>query len=105
MTKDEKAEYQRNYYQLNKDKRQEDNRISYHKNKDKHKQQKKINNKMYYLKKKGITLQKQEDKQVTKRNFNIHQILDTLRKDLKHELWNKPVRKWDKNDWDKFNLL
>lgn len=105
MTKEEKAEYQRNYYQLNRDKRQEDNRISYHKNKDKHKEQKKINNKMYYLKKKGIILQQQEVKQVTKRNFNIHQILDTLRKDLKHELWNKPVRKWDKNDLDKFNLL
>ena len=105
MTKEERAEYQREWYYKNKEKRQSENRASYHKNKEKYKDQKKINNKMYYLKKKGITLQHKENKEVTKRVLNIHEILDTLRKDMKHELWNKSVRQWDAKDWKKFNLL
>lgn len=105
MTKEERAEYQKEWYYKNKEKRQAENRAAYHRNKDKHKEQKKINNKMYYLKKKGITLQHKENKEVTKRVLNIHEILDTLRKDMKHELWNKSVTKWDAKDWEKFNLL
>lgn len=107
MTKEERAEYQREWYNKNKEKRQEENRESYHRNKEKYKDQKKINNKLYYLRKKGIILKQQENKEVTtkKRILNIHEVLDTLRKDMKHELWNKPVRKWDSKDWEKFYLI
>lgn len=108
MTKEERAEYQREWYYRNIEKRQAENRAAYHRNKDKHIDQKKINNKLYYLKNKGITLQKKEVtevKQVNKRILNINQILDILRKDNKSELWNKPIRKWNSEDWNKFNLI
>lgn len=107
MTKDERAEYQREWYYRNKEKRQEENRESYHRNKEKYKDQKKNNNKLYYLRKKGIILKQQENKEVInkKRFLNIHEVLDILRKDMKHKLWNKPVRRWTDEDWYKFSLI
>jgi hypothetical protein len=70
---------------------------NYHKNKEKLSAYRKIR----YLESKGIV----KKEQPVKRTLNINEILDTLRKDIKHELWNKSVRQWNTNDWKKFNLL
>jgi hypothetical protein len=105
MTKEERAAYNRQWYLNNKDKCQEKKREAYHKNKNMYIEKKKNSNKIYYLKKKGITLQSQEPKIITKRFMNINEILDILRKDMKHELWNKSVRRWTDEDWYKFSLL
>ena len=74
----------------------------YNKNKEKLSAYRKIR----YLESKGITVKAKEIKlEPMKRTLNINEILDTLRKDMKHELWNKSVRQWNTNDWKKFNLL
>lgn len=56
--------------------------------------------KIKYLEKKGVI-----KIEIIKRTLSIHEILNTLRKDLKHELWNKSVRQWSVNDWNKFNKI
>ena len=85
--------------------RAELNKISnekYHKNKEKLSALRKIK----YLESKGIIVkEKIEAIEPVKRTLSIHEILNTLRKDLKHELWNKSVRQWSVNDWDKFNKI
>ena len=40
-----------------------------------------------------------------KKTFTVEQIINTLRKDMKHELWNKQINKWILEDWEKFNLI
>ena len=75
---------------------------NYHKNKEKLSAYRKIR----YLESKGIIVKAKEIKlEPIKRTLNINEILDTLRKDVKHELWNKSVRQWNTNDWKKFNML
>jgi len=75
---------------------------NYYKNKEKLSAYRKIR----YLESKGIVVKAKEIKtEPMKRTLNINEILDTLRKDMKHELWNKSVRQWNTNDWKKFNLL
>jgi hypothetical protein len=74
----------------------------YNKNKEKLSAYRKIR----YLESKGIIVKAKEIKlEPMKRTLNINEILNTLRKDIKHELWNKSVRQWNTNDWKKFNLL
>jgi hypothetical protein len=33
------------------------------------------------------------------RNYKLFEVLDVLRKDLRHPLWGKSVREWTDNDW------
>jgi len=40
-----------------------------------------------------------------KKTFTVEEIINTLRKDSKHELWNKQINKWSLEDWEKFNLI
>ena len=62
--------------------------------------------KIKYLEKKGVIVKAKKIKaEPIKRTLLIHEILNTLRKDLKHELWNKSVRQWSVNDWDKFKKI
>ncbi len=121
-TKEEKAAYQRLYYFQNLEHRKLQSNKSYHKNK-KMKTQDELNKislqnyynnkeklsalrKIKYLESKGIIIkEKVEAVEPIKRTLSIHEIINTLRKDLKHELWNKSVRQWSVNDWDKFNLI
>lgn len=75
---------------------------NYYNNKEKLSEYRKIK----YLEKKGVIVKVKEIKaDPIKRTFSIHEILNTLRKDLKHELWSKSVRQWSVNDWDKFNKI
>jgi hypothetical protein len=40
-----------------------------------------------------------------KREYKLFEILDILRKDLRHQLWGKCVKEWTEKDWFKFNEL
>jgi hypothetical protein len=40
-----------------------------------------------------------------KRTLTIHEVIDVLRKDMRNELWNKPINRWSLEDWEKFNLI
>lgn len=124
-TKEEKAAYQRAYYLNNLEARKLQSNQSYHKNKKPkrtqtieernkvandsyHRNKEKLSamRKIKYLESKGIIVkEKKEIVEPVKRTLSIHEILNTLRKDLKHDLWNKSVRQWSKSDWEKFNLL
>lgn len=37
--------------------------------------------------------------------LSLFQILDILRKDVRHYLWGKSVINWNETDWHKFNQL
>jgi hypothetical protein len=60
-------------------------------------------------------LKKQEEEQQIKREtavkskqtigMSLFEILDVLRKDVKHYLWGKSVINWNETDWHKFNQL
>lgn len=40
-----------------------------------------------------------------KKEYKLFEILDILRKDLRHQLWGKCVKEWTDRDWFKFNEL
>jgi hypothetical protein len=56
--------------------------------------------KIKYLESKGIV-----KIEIIKRTLPLETVLKTLQKEKKHYLWNKSVRQWSINDWDKFNLI
>ena len=56
--------------------------------------------KIKYLEKKGIV-----KIEIIKRTLSLETVLKTLHKEKKHYLWNKSVRDWSIEDWDKFNLI
>lgn len=115
-TKEEKAAYQRLYYLQNLEHRKLQSNKSYHKNKNmktkeelakislnhyyNNKEKLSAYRKIKYLEKNGIV-----KVAVIKRTLPLETILKTLQKDKKHELWNKSVRQWSINDWDKFNKI
>ena len=112
MTKQEKAAYQREWYAANLEKCREQRLISYHKNKHKYLERKKINNANRYVPKLKIAkvvvpVTKKEIVIVekVKRNFTMTEIMTTLRKDMKHELWKKSIKQWNIIDWIKFNEI
>lgn len=70
---------------------------NYHNNKEKLSATRKIK----YLEKNGIV----KIEKPIKRTLPLETILNTLHKEKKHYLWNKSVRQWSVNDWDKFNLI
>ena len=112
MTKQEKAAYQREWYANNLEKGREQRLISYHKNKHKYLEQKKIYNAKNYVPKVRVPkvvvpVTKKEIVIVekVKRNFTMTEIMTTLRKDMKHELWKKSIKQWNIIDWIKFNEI
>lgn len=60
-------------------------------------------------------LKKQEEEQQIKREtavkvkqnigLSLFEILDILRKDVRHYLWGKSVINWNETDWHRFNEL
>jgi hypothetical protein len=63
---------------------------------------------IYYKNRRLILKHQKELKQSKiqiKKEFTVEEIINTLRKDLKHELWNKQINKWCEDDWIKFNLI
>jgi hypothetical protein len=63
---------------------------------------------LYYKNRRVILKHQKELKQSKikiKKTLSVDQIINALRKDLKHELWNKQINKWCEDDWKKFNLI
>jgi len=63
---------------------------------------------LYYKNRRVILKHKKEimlSKIHIKKTFTVEEIINTLRKDSKHELWNKQINKWSLEDWEKFNLI
>jgi hypothetical protein len=63
---------------------------------------------LYHKNRRMMLKHKQELKKVkieVKRIFTIHEVIDVLRKDMRNELWNKPINRWSLEDWEKFNLI
>lgn len=63
---------------------------------------------IYYKNRRVILKHQKELKQSKihiKKTFTVEEIINTLRKDMKHELWNKQINKWSEEDWRKFNLI
>jgi hypothetical protein len=63
---------------------------------------------IYYKNRRSIIKHQKELKQSKihiKKTFTVEEIINTLRKDSKHELWNKQINKWCEDDWEKFNLI
>lgn len=63
---------------------------------------------LYYKNRRVILKHKKEIMQSKihiKKTFTVDEIINTLRKDSKHELWNKQINKWSLEDWEKFNLI
>lgn len=63
---------------------------------------------LYYKNRRVILKHKKELKQSKihiKKTLSVDEIINTLRKDLKHKLWNKQINKWSLEDWEKFNLI
>lgn len=110
-SKQERAAYQREWYAANIEKCREERLIAYHKNKHKYLERKKINNANRYVPKPRVAkivapIVKSEIKiEKVKRNFTMTEIMTTLRKDMKHELWKKSIKQWNIIDWKKFNEI
>ena len=63
---------------------------------------------LYHKNRRMMLKHQQELKKVkieVKRTLTIHEVIDVLRKDMRNELWNKPINRWSLEDWEKFNLL
>jgi hypothetical protein len=63
---------------------------------------------LYHKNRRVILKHQKELKQskiIIKKTFTVKEIINTLRKDMKHELWNKQINKWSLEDWEKFNLI
>lgn len=63
---------------------------------------------IYYKNRRVIIKHKKElnqSKIKIKKILSVEEIINTLRKDMKHELWNKQINKWSEDDWQKFNLI
>lgn len=66
------------------------------------KQQNKIYNKAY---KKVIVKEIIVNVKVKVKKWTIQKIINTLRKDNKHKLWNKPMNKFNEKDYEELNKL
>jgi hypothetical protein len=63
---------------------------------------------LYHKNRRLILKHQQELKKVkieVKKTLTIHEVIDILRKDMRNELWNKPINRWSLEDWEKFNLI
>lgn len=63
---------------------------------------------LYHKNRRIMLKHQQELKKVkieVKRTLTIHEVIDVLRKDMRNELWNKPINRWSLEDWEKFNLI
>jgi hypothetical protein len=63
---------------------------------------------LYHKNRRIMLKHQQELKKVkieVKRTLTIHEVIDVLRKDMRNELWNKPINIWSLEDWEKFNLI
>jgi hypothetical protein len=63
---------------------------------------------LYHKNRRIMLKHQQELKKVkieVKKTLTIHEVIDILRKDMRNELWNKPINRWSLEDWEKFNLI
>ena len=90
----------------NPEKHKENNRLKWIKHRHKHLEKYKEYSRIYYFKKKNKTSSEVIKTPTEKRNkLTMAYILDVLRKEPKHYLWNRNVKNWTKSDWEKFNIL
>ena len=54
---------------------------------------------------KPIRPTKAEGKAIIKKQMKLFEIIEVLRKDLRHRLWGICVRDWKENDWEQFQNL
>lgn len=100
-TPEQNRENQRRWYEKNRQKVSEKKKMLYQKDIPKFL----AKNKEYRLKKMQERLDKMQLEKLQLPKYSLFEILDILRKDIKHYLWNKYVAQWQDADWIKFEIL